>query len=803
MRTWNLTPDDPIFLTLASDARIKPPDYLNDHIWELNFKDHEPLALVIQTNYGLRARSFRIFPRFIEGDKIVSNPEEFTQSIAIHSFYPNFVELGFQPLSGIDVSAEYWVPDSHVLACRFTLTNQSEIPRLIRLQLIGQLIPTEGQRLAPIEIQAAWVLAGQTANLFPVLFITGGPTTNIGSYPSLNHTLELEAGQSQQYILVSAACDTLEESFNLARQTAARPWEAEKSFLDMLNAGQVEIYTGNLEWDIVFMQSQRLANCLLMGPTSALPHPSFLITRQPGQGYSLRGDGNDYDHLWNGQPPLEALYLSQILLPSQAKIVQGFIRNYLSIQTDLGVVDWKPGLAGQRSFILATPVLATLSWQVYELTEDLAFLREVHPGLLNFLRHWFHPSHDRDGDGIPEWDHLMQTGAEDSIRYAAWHEWSAGADIQTAETPCLAAFLYRECLSLMEMTRLVTPADQQEAILAELSDRAEKLRLAVEISWDSERSCYRDIDRDSHFSTPGEKLAEHRGLGEIRIQRTFEYPVRLLIYLRSESMPASQPDLVIHGVGASGQPRVERVMKERFKRSINRSIFTGDRVYQSIDFIAVNGIDPQDTLEIYCVAYDAIDQTSLVPLWAGIPDSDRAALMIEKVIANPAVFWRSNGLPACPDPPLSQEAQVCQSVNLIYNSLIGAGLIQYGYRERAAELLQRLMKTIITNLKEEHAFRRYYHAESGRGLGDRNALQGLAPIGLFMEVLGLKIHSPYQIFLEGFNPFPWPVTVKYKGLTVLRLADKTNITFPDGQSVIVSDPSPQDITLQSKKTQDQ
>jgi hypothetical protein len=99
------------------------------------------------------------------------------------------------------------------------------------------------------------------------------------------------------------------------------------------------------------------------------------------------------------------------------------------------------------------------------------------------------------------------------------------------------------------------------------------------------------------------------------------------------------------------------------------------------------------------------------------------------------------------------------------------------------------MTGIIHNLKQKRAFYQRYHAETGLGLGERNAVSGLAPVGLFLQVLGVQVFSPTRIYLEGKNPFPWPVTVQYKGLKVLRGLDRTEIKFPNGKSVIVDDPA--------------
>jgi hypothetical protein len=60
---------------------------------------------------------------------------------------------------------------------------------------------------------------------------------------------------------------------------------------------------------------------------------------------------------------------------------------------------------------------------------------------------------------------------------------------------------------------------------------------------------------------------------------------------------------------------------------------------------------------------------------------------------------------------------------------------------------------------------------------------------LFLKTLGVEIHSPSRLTLAGKNPFPWPVTVKYRGLTVTRQADQSVIVFPDGQTITLNDPT--------------
>jgi hypothetical protein len=54
----------------------------------------------------------------------------------------------------------------------------------------------------------------------------------------------------------------------------------------------------------------------------------------------------------------------------------------------------------------------------------------------------------------------------------------------------------------------------------------------------------------------------------------------------------------------------------------------------------------------------------------------------------------------------------------------------------------------------------------------------------------VEILSPASVRLEGVNPFPWPVTLVYRGLRVLRGLDSTEVKFPNRPAITVTDPEP-------------
>ncbi len=801
MRNWNLTLPASFCLPLAADARCAPTDYGDDQIWELSLGAGEPPAIALHTTFGLRARALRLFPRFFLDEGEASDPAEFARPPVLRSFYPNYARLEFSPFVGIDVVAEVWVPESHAILGRFCFINPTEPVRSVHLEWAALLSPAEGQRMAADEIQSTPVLCGQTGELYPLVFLTGGARPGKSPYPSLVLDLDLPPGERACAAWSLTAGSSIEESFESSRRLTALNWDAHIARLELLNAGQVEVHTGNPDWDLAFAFSQDICHSLFVGPTPLLPAASFVTTRQPDQGYSLRGDGSDYSHLWSGQTPLDAYFLSGLLLPGSAGLLRGVLDNFLASQTESGFIDLKPGLGGQRSRTLAAPVLASLAWRLHQSTQaapslpgELSsrdYLAQVFPGLLSFFQAWFSPDHDRDQDGMPEWDHPIQTGLEDHPAFSSWHPWSLGVDISSAESPALGALLYRECRALGQIAALLGESDLQ----ASLDEQAERLLTKVETMWDEAAAGYLYRDRDSHLSQERDLLAQHTGPGDILLQRQFEQPVRLVFIIETRGETRPQPRIFIYGEGITGQPRIERIEADQVRWSMERGVLTGERVYTSIDRVELQGLLPEDVVSLSTAGYCYQDLTMLFPLWAGIPPAERAAGLVERYLLNPDFYWRPFGLPACPQTSDEMRA-VCGLVHLPLNCLVGEGLLAYGFHAEAAELVSRLMAGILENLKREGVLRRSFQADSAQGSGERNALGGLAPLGLFLDVLGVRLVSPFCAHLQGFNPFPWPVTVKYRGLTIMRQKEKSVVIFPDGQTIEVTDPAPQRICLQ-------
>ncbi len=782
MREWNLGAGDPLCLTLAADARLAAPDYCNDHIWELNLEGGEPPALFLYTTYGLRAGWLRLFPRFVRGNTALTDPASFAEPPRIKHFATNYIALECSPFQGIDARMEYWVPASQVVAGRLLLTNNTVLKESLRVEWAGLLSPLgEGESMSAVQTGSGYVLTGKTEELFPVCAVSGVPRPVSSPFPALALDIDLFPGNARQIHWALATLTDRDTSLAGAQQTLSAPWDAEIARIDLQQRHhELEIETGDPDWDAAFAFAQKTAFGSFFPASAYLPKPSFVTSRLPEQGYSPRGDGSDSPYAWNGQNAADSLYVASLILPGAPELARGLILNFLSAQED-GEIDYRPGMGGQRSRTLAQPLLATLAWRIEQDHSDPDWLAEVYPGLARLAATWLDPQHDRDQDGLPEWDHPLQTGYEDNPLFDRWDAQSQGMDIRMMESPALGAFLYREVTSLMKIARRLG----RESDLPELEAQARRLAAAVQSTWDEPGATYRFRDRDTHHSDSGVLVKSFQGNGEYDCETHFDGPQRLLLRVHAQDGQTRAISLTIYG-SRGGQAASETFEPRDFfwTRGIGRG--TSEQLFDTVTRVEVQGIHESDRGWVGTIDFTQEAISLLLPLWAGIPDAEQADRLIDSTVWGR--YLGPFGIPACPPDARSAGEPQRGNVYMLWNQLIGEGLLAYGRRKEAAELVTRLMTGIVAVLKTHHGFRQVIHAQSGQGSGERNVISGLPPLSLFLQTLGILGWNENELILQDFNPFPRTITVQYRGVRVTRREQDTTVIFPAGQTVTLTEP---------------
>jgi hypothetical protein len=787
MRTWNLGKNDPYTLSIAADASFTTTSYVDDQIWELVLGGGDPSALAFTTTYGLRANSLRLFPRFNDGINTVSDPQYFTTPPILKKILPNYLQVTLSPIPDIDVILEYLVPHSQGCCGRVSFINLTDITKTLRFEWIGLLTPRNGKRLADQEIDAVHVLTGFTDNLVPVIYLSKGARPGVGPYPSLSIELDLPPGDIYHVYWSEAALDNLESSFQLARSLTTMKWDAEIARIELFYSQKLDIRTDDLNWDAAFMLSQRFAFNVIHSPTKFLPCSSFVSSRLPDQGFSLLEDGSDYNFLWNGQTSLDSLFLSGILLPTDIGLTEGLLRNFLAIQDPSGFIDWKPGLGGQRSHIMVTPVLVTLTKRIFDVNQDQIFLEAVFDPLLRYFDYWFSPSMDFDKDGTPEWEHLLQTGMDDHPVYAPWSITSDGLDISTVESPGLLSLLYKEGQILTEFAAALGKENEKNHLI----QTTQRLKNRIEKFYNPLKNTYSDRDRDTHTIMDGVILASNLGNGECILKQTIKPKSRLIISVINDGSHISRPKIKLFGKDQKRKNMLLELKHHQFKWYPGRGVYTTVDIFSYINKISIEGIDPTDSVNVKTTDHGFTDITQYLPLWAGIPDQVTADNIIKEYLQRSGILLSEYGLRTCVKDDDLDKNDNYEVIHPIWMVFFLDGLLNYGYRHLAADLMTRYIQVIIRQVRSEKVFRHYYHATTGSGLGEKNHLLGIIPIDCFLRILGLKFFGEFQVQNEGFNPFPWTVKVNYQGITVVKQSDLTTIIFPDGQTTQITQPAPQ------------
>ncbi len=763
-------------MTLAADARLSTVNYLDDQIWEIVPGTGEPASLCLQTTYGLRARWMRLFPRFNYKQTEYTNPLLFHQPVTCRKNYPNYLSLEFTPSQGFQIQADYWAPESHTIAGRLRFRNVGVLPEPIRFEWVALLNPSaNGEPMAPVKAGGGFIMEGISGGLYPVCVISKQSVPVYSPYPALSLEFTLFPGDVQDVFWALATLSEAVQSRTLAEQTLKRNWDAEYARVEMENERRrISVFTGNPDWDRVFALSQKVAGSLVLSSGPSLPYPSFVLNRTPDFGYSPRQDGLDHPFSWQGQDALSAYYLAGILLPGNIDLVVGILNNFLVGAKSGQLPDWKPGLAGQRSGWLAFPILASLAERIDRFQDDSRWLEDIYSPLVHLIDAWFSSQHDQDQDGWPEWTNSLQAGLDNVPLFSRSQPNGESVPINTVETPLLAALLYHECRCLVKLASKV----EDGKTIPSLEKRMRQLEARMEDAWDERNGLYRYRDALSHQVPEARNLAEKNGSGSIEMDCRLDFPQTLLITLRRKTGTSVTPVIKLVGE-CNGTATEEEIRATDYSwfddHFFHRTKKEYDRLYQVI----LNGLDSADQFSLRTINYHHQDISQLVPLWSGIMDKAKVRKMLRTNLSNK--FLGENGISLAPveewdlgDPALAQ-------VILPWNLLIAEGMLANGERLRAADLVSRIMKGIILSLRTVGCFKESYHAQENRPAGNRNSLAGLAPLGLFLESLGLEKISKEEIIISGYNPYPHPVTVQYAGITILCEAERVQVTWPSGE----------------------
>ncbi|MBU4173439.1 MAG: hypothetical protein KKB90_04665 [Actinobacteria bacterium] len=115
--------------------------------------------------------------------------------------------------------------------------------------------------------------------------------------------------------------------------------------------------------------------------------------------------------------------------------------------------------------------------------------------------------------------------------------------------------------------------------------------------------------------------------------------------------------------------------------------------------------------------------SSVLPLFTGLISSDKAARLVKEHVLNDDRFWTTSPLSfVTADDPRERPGWKPWSLPMLWrggtwvnmNWMVAVGLLEYGYREEAAELTRRTAEMVL-----REGYREFFNSRTGRGYGGK------------------------------------------------------------------------------------
>lgn len=426
------------------------------------------------------------------------------------------------------------------------------------------------------------------------------------STAAMSRHIRLEAGETERVRVVRAvrergAGSSWEEASLLLKDNFALADGGRTAYLASLP------FPGRLSKDdsLLVLSGWNMMQQVFYPPEGKSSYPYYVFSREPVWGW---GHGGQVFH--------ESLTMLALAL-QDPELAMSSQRVFSERQYENGYINYRTGsyldeiIEHEGELTSSAPWYAWISWEVYRISRDKAFLLEMYESGKRFYE-FYTSRRDKDGDGLCEWGgHAVLESVRDAA-VAVWDEVAWPAELEAVD---LNAMLVMEAKSLEAMAKELGKEAEASQWKADYEQRS---RLINSTFWDEETGFYYQADgKDNDFT-----------------------------YAR-----------------------------------------------------------PDDLKRMEIIGF--------LPLWAGIASKEQAERLVQH-LTNTEKFWRPYGVPslAADDTFYNGKGYWNGPVWVEWNYLVLRGLLEYGYRKEAEELVKRVKTGMIYQLKENHNLWEFYSPDT-------------------------------------------------------------------------------------------
>lgn len=750
--------------TLAADVFSSELDLANDQVWEL-CRAGNPPALSACTSYGLRCGGMRIFPEFRVQGVVRIDPNTFHDPVKIMKRLGNYLSLQCAPFPLLNVELEYWVPSSQVLCGRFKVTNNSGAPINTTIAWAADLNPLgQGEWMAAEQIGVNTILKGRSGELFPVLFVTGGPEATGSAHPALEVESTLPAGASRKFTWAVATLDSVEASFALARQSTSLQWENEIIRKEMREKSSlVEFHDEDDAFGDLMHESQVKASQLLVATPPPFKRISFLNKRQPDSQVFTPTSRRQELISFSQINAYDAWMLSRVMLPGNPLPFKEIIQYFIDVQQLDGSIPWTISSSGAASAARTPPLLASLACDVHTCLDEPEWLRSVYRPLLRSTKCWF-SAHDQ---ALPHFSNSLQVAIPEHPLYATGNGGMGYSPVYIHD-PTLDSMLFKECMSLLRIAAILSINEDLEW----LSETTEFLRTSLDHCWDEQKHGYTYRDIESGLAYTSEDIHDFSRNGTLKLKRNFKIPRRLTFKLIQTTGPAVR--VVLNGLNGDAPVKEEIELRPRLVTQPYQCL----TLFTRLDTIEISGLGAKSILQLSLTGNDVEDISLLLPLWSGVMSQTRQAELIEKTLV--PRYLGEAGLTTYPFDRVPADQN---TILPFWNDFIIEGLIFAGKRDLAAKICTALLEAQLKQWNTNGSVSSMFNAPTRHSQGELDTLTGLPAVWPFLRVLGIERLTTKEIILAGMNEHLPSITVKYKGTSLTMQPESTTIRTVKGEEI--------------------
>ncbi|MBM4160475.1 MAG: T9SS type A sorting domain-containing protein [Ignavibacteria bacterium] len=363
----------------------------------------------------------------------------------------------------------------------------------------------------------------------------------------------------------------------------------------------------NSDYEMVYWSAFSLLQQCMLPPEGKCGYNYYVFSREPQWGW---GHGGQVFH--------ESLSMLAYAYMDAASAMNSQ-RIYLERQRQDGYVNYRTGpyldetIPYNDQLTTSAPWYAWENWEIYRITKDLDFLREMYPSSTSFYDYLV-KHRDSDADGLCEWGaHAVLESVRDG-HVAVWDQVGWPSNFECLD---LNVMLVNESRSLAEMAEALGDSSGYVHWMQETKARTEMINRYM---WDPLTEFYYHVDKSNH---------------------DFSF---------------------------------------RTSNDLKRMEIIG-----------------------------------FLPLWAGVASNEQANRVLQK-LSDPAKFWRRFGVPtlSASDSYYNPMGYWNGPIWVQWQYLIFRGLLRYGYVNEARQLVEKVLDTVIHQLKAGHCFWELYSPDDYR-----------------------------------------------------------------------------------------